>query len=240
MTMSSVSIRPYGERAIEICWPQQIAPTILKDINRVSKVLKSTYGTLLEAIIPTYANLLLVYPQPIDFEKEQNTITQIITAQKTSGPSLVTRWFLPVCYDTEFGPDLMELSRIKSFSIDEVISIHSQRDYTIHFFGFLPGFFYLGGLDRRLEVARRAKPRRQVTKGTVAIGGSQTGIYPQDCPGGWQLIGRTPIELFDVAKNPPVFAQVGDLIKFVPVSKKEFHSMALLGSRFNLEREVIE
>ena len=115
------------------------------------------------------------------------------------------------------------MSLEKELSIDEIISLHSEISYTVYGIGFLPGFLYLGGLNNKLHFPRRNMPRMEVVKGSVGIGGGQTGIYPQTSPGGWHIIGKTPINLFDVNSEIPCFINSADEVKFVPVLKEEFH-----------------
>lgn len=121
---------------------------------------------------------------------------------------------IPVHYGGAAGPDLASLAKLLGLSIDEVVKRHTQADYIVFFLGFQPGFAYLGGLDPSLHAPRRAEPRLEVPAGTVGIGGEQTGIYPAASPGGWQLLGRTGLTLFDPARNPPTLLQPGDHVRF--------------------------
>ncbi|MEB2783935.1 5-oxoprolinase subunit PxpB [Algoriphagus persicinus] len=134
-------------------------------------------------------------------------------------------WQIPVCYSLETGRDLAALATHKKISQKELISMHSQPLYRIHFYGFLPGFMYLNGLNETLHTARKSVPDRVVPAGSVAIGGSQTGIYPSASPGGWHLIGQTPISLFDPRQANPVFASAGERIEFIPISNQEFEHL---------------
>jgi inhibitor of KinA len=134
-------------------------------------------------------------------------------------------WLVPVCYELDYGKDLENLAKTKGLGIEELIALHSSTTYRIHFFGFLPGFMYLNGLPEILHSARKAVPERAVPAGSVAIGGSQTGIYPRQSPGGWHIIGRTPLALFDAEKNPPVWASPGDSLRFVPIHESELEKL---------------
>lgn len=129
---------------------------------------------------------------------------------------------IPVCYGGEFGPDLKVVASHNQLDIDEVIHIHSSGEYLVYMIGFAPGFPYLGGLDERISTPRRQSPRTTIPARTVGIAGMQTGVYPIATPGGWQLIGRTPIELFRPKQHPPSLLQAGDLVKFKPISLKEY------------------
>lgn len=127
------------------------------------------------------------------------------------------RFDIPVEYGGEAGPDLDEVARHAALSPGEVVRRHAAAEYTVYFLGFLPGFAYLGGLDARLVTPRRRDPRTAVPAGSVGIGGEQTGIYPWASPGGWQLIGRTSVRLFDAASAPPALLSAGDIVRFIDV-----------------------
>ena len=134
-------------------------------------------------------------------------------------------------YDLKFGIDLEEMALKSKLSIDEIRSRHAAKTYTVFFLGFLPGFLYLGGLHSDLFFDRKPTPRLKVPRGAVAIGGKQTGVYPCSSPGGWNLLGKTPIQFFDSTKKQPCFAKAGDQIKFKPISLAKF---------YQLEKEVAE
>ena len=130
-------------------------------------------------------------------------------------------WEIPVCYEHEFGTDLGGVALGKRMRVNDLIDLHSEGIYRIHFFGFLPGFMYLSGLPEVLHTPRKAVPDRSVARGSVGIGGSQTGIYPMESPGGWHILGRTPVRLFESNQNPPVWASPGDQIQFIKIGTEE-------------------
>ncbi len=129
---------------------------------------------------------------------------------------------IPVCYGGSFGPDLSFVAEHGKITEEEVIRIHSSRDYRIYMLGFLPGFPYLGGMDERIFTPRLNSPRTRIPAGSVGIGGEQTGIYPMDSPGGWQLIGRTPYRLFKPEQVRKPLYEAGDSIRFVPINQEEY------------------
>lgn len=129
---------------------------------------------------------------------------------------------LPVCYGGELGPDLDEVARVHDVAVEEIVRLHAGGDYLVHMIGFAPGFPYLGGLVPELATPRRATPRTHVRAGSVGIGGSQTGVYPIDSPGGWNIIGRTPLRLFDPAREPPTMLSAGDRLRFRAITLEEF------------------
>ena len=148
--------------------------------------------------------------------------------QKTAGtmdPPPPRKITIPVCYDEEFGLDIERVMTHTSLTAEEIIQRHTKPLYTVYMMGFLPGFPYLGQLDETLATPRLATPRRSVAKGSVGIGGNQTGIYPLESPGGWNMIGKTPIELFSIDRSEPFFLQAGDSLQFVPIKKSEFYKI---------------
>ena len=148
---------------------------------------------------------------------------------------------IPVCYDTDFGIYLDEISKEKGLTKSEIIKLHSQSIYTVFFIGFLPGFLYLGGLSETLYIPRKSQPRLHVDKGSVGIGGVQTGIYPNNSPGGWNIIGKTPINLFDPKAQNPCFAQCGDQIQFYSINKAEFATLTtnMKSNSYTLENTIV-
>lgn len=129
---------------------------------------------------------------------------------------------IPVCYGGSYGPDLQEVASIAGLAADEVIDIHMNGEYKVYMIGFAPGFPYLGGMDEKIAAPRRSSPRTFIPKGSVGIAGKQTGVYPISTPGGWQLIGQTPLALFRPLSDPPSLLQAGDIVKFYPISEDEF------------------
>jgi inhibitor of KinA len=129
---------------------------------------------------------------------------------------------IPVCYGGELGPDLAEVARYHGLTTDEVIRLHSAGDYVVHMVGFMPGFAYLGGLPEQLATPRRAVPRTAVPAGAVGIGGQQTGVYPLESPGGWNLIGRTPLAIFDIARSSPTLLETGDRVRFRAIDRETY------------------
>jgi KipI family sensor histidine kinase inhibitor len=132
---------------------------------------------------------------------------------------------IPVCYDAEFAPDLEDVARHAQISTREVIDLHASSEYRVACVGFVPGFPFLAGLPNKLTTPRRPAPRKEIPPGSVGIGGAQTGIYPLRSPGGWNLIGRTPLCLFDPEKTPPTLLRAGDRVRFRAITREEFDSL---------------
>jgi inhibitor of KinA len=151
-----------------------------------------------------------------------NDIFPLVVELKTSIPRLVE---IPVCYDDEYAPDLRLVSDMKAIPIEEVIRLHTSDIYRVYMLGFLPGFAYMGEVSREIEVPRKENPRMRIEAGSVGIAGKQTGIYPIKSPGGWQIIGRTPLRLFDPGKSEPTLLRSGDDVKFYAVSRESYLSI---------------
>ncbi|WP_282042872.1 5-oxoprolinase subunit PxpB [Winogradskyella flava] len=216
----------YNERSILIEWPAIIGEIILKSILNYKKRIQNKYIKQKVDIINTYSSILIIYDFTIDNLNDEIFALKLLYEGEKSFYEIKSKtWEIPVCYDTEFGFDLEQFSKHKELSESEVIELHTKPIYKVYFIGFLPGFLYLGGLDSKLFLDRKSTPNLNVKKGSVAIGGKQTGIYPQDSPGGWHVIGKTPIKLFDINQNPPCLIQSGDSVKFVSVDKSEYHDI---------------
>nr|WP_010647976.1 5-oxoprolinase subunit PxpB [Oceanobacillus massiliensis] len=132
---------------------------------------------------------------------------------------------IPVLYGGESGPELTAVASLNGMTEEEVIAIHSGTDYLIYMMGFIPGFPYLGGMSKRIAAPRLSKPRSEIPAGSVGIAGEQTGIYPLKSPGGWQIIGQTPVKTYDAARQPPILLQAGNYIRFNAIDAEEFESI---------------
>ena len=210
-----------GITAVLIEWPAEINEAILYDILAFEKLIKEFYKNESIETIPIYHSLTLIFNTPIPVDA---VIQELKTLYKTNGQISITpkTWKLPVCYDASFGIDTESLAMQKQLSIEDFITLHTKPNYTVYGIGFLPGFLYLGGLLEQLHSPRRATPRLRIETGSVGIGGKQTGIYPKESPGGWNIIGNCPIPLFNVNAHPPCAIAVGDTIKFYPISKPKY------------------
>lgn len=221
MNSYPISIRPFGTNAILIEWPNKVSEPILNDILRFETFLKKKHFEGFE-YVSAYNSLTLINFNGIkDFQNWSSQLSKWYMEMPQMIKTSRFLWKLPVCYDSEFGLDLFEISNSLGFSIDELIKLHTSNVYTVYGLGFLPGFMYLGGLHSTLETSRRKEPRLKVKKGSVGLAGKQTGIYPQESPGGWNIIGNCPVPIFDVEKENPCFIQVGDKVKFTSISRAE-------------------
>lgn len=219
-------IRKYGLNGILMEWKAEISPEINEVVVRMMHYLKETYAEIIDEVVPSYQSLLIF------LKKSENVQEHIAILRYSNIPKFqysstknCQTWKIPVCYDSSFGFDLEGISRKLKLSREKIIQLHTNNTYRIYGMGFLPGFLYLGGLNQQLCIPRKVKIAQIVPKGSVAIGGAQTGIYPQNSPGGWHVIGRTPIELFNINENPPSFFSVGDSIQFESISLTKFEAL---------------
>lgn len=169
---------------------------------------------------PGYASLLIdFHPLQLSHDDLATHVRRLMDSPAAETNESARTVEIPVCYDAEFGPDLVDVAELNKISVDEVIRLHTSATYLVYFLGFSPGFAYMGGLPEKLRTPRLATPRMRVPAGTVAIAGEQTGIYPLESAGGWRLIGRTPERMFDASANPPARLQPGDVVRFAAISR---------------------
>ncbi len=237
-----MTYRPYGNHAILIEWPSKIDKNILKEVIFFkNKILKNNSKVIVD-VINTYNSLTVIYTSTI-----KNIYDEVLILKSIFKSPLLQfeiknyYWKIPVCYDLKYGLDLKEISSKNEIDIEAIINMHSAAIYTVYFIGFLPGFLYLGGLNKRLNFDRKSNPRLAIEKGSVGIGGSQTGIYPQNSAGGWNIIGKSPISFFDSTKREPCFAKSGDQVKFIPVSLDEYQQIETQIKRgdYQLEKQLV-
>lgn len=225
----NLTYKPFGERSILVEWPAIIDETILKDIIAFKTAIEENNIKSIVELKSAYNSLLISYNVVCrNFENEVNWLKNSYKSLDFDNDRVSVLWKIPVCYDAVFAIDLEAISLEKKLSKETIIKQHSQAVYTVYFIGFLPGFLYLGGLDESLCVPRKSTPRLQIEKGAVAIGGNQTGVYPIVSPGGWNIIGNSPIEFFNPKLKQPCFAKAGDKIVFEPISLNEYKDIKAL------------
>lgn len=222
--MAQFYITIAGDSALNVEFKQEISPEISGLVHSCARMLEEHPIEGVIECIPTICSLMVCYnPQIISYEALcaclQTRLKDITgTAQETR--RIVE---IPVCYGGEFGPDIDFVAEHAQLSVPDVIRIHAGVDYLIDMLGFMPGFAYLGGLDKRLHTPRLQSPRTCIEAGSVGIGGAQTGIYPLPSPGGWRLIGKSPVCLYDPFRDHPILYAAGDYLRFIPISEEDFH-----------------
>ncbi|MBE6106622.1 5-oxoprolinase subunit PxpB [Anaerovibrio lipolyticus] len=224
--MKDMRILTVGDCAVSVEFGQEISLEINHKVMALKMVLEQKPIRGIVEMIPTYCSLLIQY-DPMDLrygqlrEKLYTLVNQLDKVEMP--PKQVVE--IPVAYGGEYGPDLGEVARVHNISEEEVIKLHSEPEYPIYMLGFVAGFPYLGGMNKAIATPRKKSPRLKIEAGSVGIAGEQTGIYSVESPGGWQIIGRTPLQLYDVNRNEPVLLKAGQYIKFKPITKEEFRAM---------------
>lgn len=236
-------IQPLGKQAILLSWQENIDENLLYHLVQLKNKIQQNYTKVKVEVINTYNSLLIKYNSTINnIYREISVVEKLMDSQRKKAHLKFHQYSLPVCYDQKFGLDLEELSQQNQLEISEIIQLHTQPNYTIFFTGFLPGFLYLGGLDKKLHISRKKSPRLKVEKGAVGIGEKQTGIYPQISAGGWQLIGNCPVPIFEVNQQKPSPFQAGDKLKFEAVSMEDYQAIQreVNQGTYQLKKEVYE
>jgi inhibitor of KinA len=215
-----------GDAALVVEFGDAIDPTINRRVRELLLAVEAARVPGVRDLVPTYRSLLVSYdPRQTTFEALKARLAPFEDglASATIPPPRVVE--IPTAYGGAFGPDLGFVAGHNHLTELEVVSIHAGSDYLVYMMGFSPGFTYLGGMSERIATPRLKTPRTAIPAGSVGIAQQQTGIYPVESPGGWQLIGRTPVSLFDPSRVPPVVVEAGDYIRFVPVSADEYEAI---------------
>ncbi|NPA73906.1 MAG: 5-oxoprolinase subunit PxpB [Epsilonproteobacteria bacterium] len=218
-----MEFEPAGVDGVIIYFDDKIDEKTSLKIGFYYRSLKSLNDPDILSIIPSYTTLFIRYDlKRYDFTSFVNYIKDRFSRFKDNKDESKEqkRLIVPVYYDLEVGYDLQRVAKLNSITVDEVITLHSKREYLVYTIGFLPGFAYLGTVDEKIAAKRLEHPRDMIPKGSVAIADTQTAVYPKDSPGGWNIIGRTTLDMIDSKFNTIV--QMGDIVKFEPVSKSEF------------------
>lgn len=214
---------PAGDLALRAAFGAEISPHINAHIRRFCYRLHAEPIRGVTEWVPGYATVTVYYrPWEIGYEALCDVLAERAGGQPDAPSPETWGVEIPVCYGGEWGPDLDEVAAAHGLTSAQVIERHRSVDYLVYFLGFLPGFPYLGGLDPSLATPRRATPRPSVPAGSVGIAGAQTGVYPLETPGGWQIIGRTPLRLYDPDRQPPALLAAGDPVRFVPITARQF------------------
>ena len=215
--------QPLGDNALIIRFENKICPEINNYIRRCALLLEQEGINGVIEWIPAYASLTLFYkPEIQNYSSLCKLLGKILGSSEKKDIPPPEEIIIPVCYGGKFGPDLENVASKNNLTIDEVIKIHSAPSYLIYMLGFSPGFPYLGGMDKKITTPRLETPRALVEAGSVGIAGEQTGIYSLDSPGGWQIIGKTPLKLFHINNKKPFLLKAGNLVKFRQIDEEEF------------------
>ena len=213
-----------GDSAMIVELGNEISPLINSKIKKITAFLDSLNKDGIVDLLPTYRSII-IYFNPLKISKgemEKLIIGNCDVNYDTLEDAEQDIVEIPVIYGGEYGPDLDNIANTNSLTPEEVVDIHTSGEYLVYMLGFTAGFPYLGGMSKKIATPRLKEPRLKIPGGSVGIAGEQTGVYPLESPGGWQLLGRTPLELFNPNKENPCLLNVGEYIKFVPVDEKEY------------------
>lgn len=226
--MNKVRMLTAGEQGLVIEFGSEFNTDINARVHRTAQLLRSEMPEEIIEVVPTYRSLM-VYFNPLFVRRHvliKRIKESILKLDSFTGKCFYAKTvYIPVCYGGEFGPDLTFVARHNGLSVDEVIKIHTSTSYLVYMLGFTPGFPYLGGMSEQIAAPRLEQPRTKIPAGSVGIAGSQTGLYPVESPGGWRLIGRTPIKAFNPKAQKPFLFSAGNYLKFVSISSEEYYKI---------------
>jgi inhibitor of KinA len=240
--VANISFQPLGDSGIRMAFHEKVSPELNRTIRAFCRELEKKHIPGITEWVPTYNAVTVYYlPTGIGYEELQEGLSELAEGASEVKEELSERIFIPTLYGGEAGEDLTKVADINGLTEQEVIDIHSGTDYLIYMIGFLPGFPYLGGMSEKIATPRLDTPRSRVPAGAVGIAGEQTGIYPLESPGGWNLIGRTPVKLFNPVREQPFLFRAGDSIRFCPISQKEYAQINkdVENGRYEVKREAI-
>ncbi|MBC7331226.1 MAG: 5-oxoprolinase subunit PxpB [Synergistetes bacterium] len=212
-----------GDKAFLVRFGDEISEELNKKVRALALLIDRERLTGVEELVPTYRSLMICYNpikiSPKELEKALRELVERIEDVELPEPRVIE---VPTVYGGKYGPDLEFVARYHGLKPEDVVELHANKEYLVYMLGFTPGFTFLGGLDERLHTPRLSTPRKKVPAGSVGIGGKQTGVYAVNSPGGWRLIGRTYLKIYDPKRNPPILVKAGDYMKFIPIGEDEF------------------
>ncbi|WP_160717469.1 5-oxoprolinase subunit PxpB [Chitinophaga solisilvae] len=226
-------INPLGDSAIIVTWEQRIDPAVHAEVMKTYYHLRSLTSPYITDLIPAYASLTIVFNTAQLRYSGHKPAMQWMMAwvrEQVKHPEnrdipAPRELHIPACYDPSLAPDITEMAASRQVAINDIIAWHTQTVYTVYLTGFLPGFPYMGKVCAALETPRRKQPRLQVPAGSIGIAGAQTGIYPITSPGGWNIIGQTPLRMFSTTAEEPCYCRPGDKVRFIPVTLEVFRQI---------------
>ncbi len=223
MSVTYPRIMPTGDRALTVELGNEIDEHINARLMGFINKLSEARIKGIEEFVPSFRAVLIHYnPAILSYDRLTQILNKALSepiTEKSHHKKIVR---VPVCYDSEYGPDIEDVAKHAGITVEEVIKIHTATPYLVYMLGFQPGFPYLGGLDERIHTPRLETPRVKLEAGSVGIGGGQTGLYPMESPGGWRIIGVTPVRCYNPDKEKPIPYMAGDYIRFESITKEEF------------------
>lgn len=230
-----------GDRALAVEFGDAIDRALSADVLRLDRAMRAAPPAGIIETVPTFRSLLVHYDPLATSGADLERAITVLLERDESAESRARLWRIPVCYAGDFAPDLEEVARLTGLPPAEVVALHAGERYHVYMLGFLPGFPYMGDLPPRLALPRRADPRVRVPAGSISIATTLTAIYPYESPGGWHLIGATPLRFFDPARDPPSLLAAGDAVLFDPIDEAAFARLreAADAGRFTAESEPV-
>lgn len=221
-----MNILPCGDSAVSIRFGEEISPLLNARVTGFACAVETAQIQGVLELVPSYCALMVRYDPLVLSYKEIVAALEGMKPAQAAAEEAGLLVELPVCYGGEYGPDLAYVAQHANLSVEEVVKLHTRTEYPVYMLGFTPGFPYLGGMETQLATPRLQTPRTQVAAGSVGIAGAQTGVYPMASPGGWQIIGRTPLKLYDPARDKPFLLAAGMKLRFVPIDEATFRALA--------------
>lgn len=238
--MAGFTISIAGDSAINLEFASSISAHASALVRTAAQTLAADPVPGVTELVPAFCSLMIVYdPCVVGYDQLVTRVRGKLRNLSATESGVRRIVVIPVCYGGDFGPDLGTVAAHANLTEKEVVALHSGRDYLIDMLGFLPGFAYLGGLDPRLHTPRLAVPRTSIPAGSVGIGGAQTGIYPLASPGGWQIIGRSPVRPYDPERTQPILYSAGDYLRFSPISPARYDAIEAQIAAGGYECDVI-
>lgn len=232
---------PLGDTAFLIKAGNDISPETHKKIRNFANAIDNEKIEGVIELIPAYNEIQVCYDPEILYYVD--LLDKLKDLEKKTNKSKLTKTkliYIPVCYEKEYSIDISEVAKVNKITEQEVVKIHTDSEYLVYMLGFTPGFCYLGGMSEQISTPRKENPRNKIEAGSVGIAGNQTGIYPIDSPGGWQIIGKTPLRLFDPERKPEFLVEAGSYLKFYSITKTEFDKIEAMVSekKYELKTEI--
>lgn len=220
-----ISFHTLGDVAMLVNFEQKIDIAINEQVHSLAHSIEIANLPFINYVTPAYCSLTIAFDKTQISYKDLKIIILDLEGKSPSLKALARKLYIPVCYDRSFGLDLDEISGQTSLTTSELVELHTSIEFRVYMIGFLPGFPYLGKLPKEMSCSRKPNPRLKVAKGSVGLAGLQTGIYPESSPGGWQIVGRTPVDLKSNNRTNPFLFLPGDIVQFYSISKSKYNSI---------------
>ncbi len=230
----------FGENGVLINWSSKIDSLINDEVLNMDRLISKTFESRIIELVPSYQSLAVYLKEGESASNFIQLLKELPVSETIESQNTKRLLTIPVCYDLQYALDIEALALANKITVKKVIELHTRETYKVYFLGFLPGFPYLGGLNKSLSTPRKSTPRQNIEKGSVAIGGGQTGVYTVDSPGGWNVIGKSPIDFFSTESRFRCLLKPGDLVRFHSISTKTYKRIKteVVAGTFKVEKEA--